>query len=151
MRHRSLAKVFGRRPEPRKALFRGLATALLESERIETTLQKAKELRRVVEPLVTLAKRGDLHARRQAAGFLYRPEVVKKLFADVAQRFKTRQGGYTRIYRVGRRRGDDHDRVRLERFQRPVVVCVAGFGRNAELIAGLGKSPLVDVNQPRKL
>ena len=114
MRHRSLAKVFGRRPEPRKALFRGLATALLKQERIETTLAKAKELRRVVEPLVTLAKRGDLHARRQAAAFLYTKDVVAKLFADVGPRFKDRQGGYTRIFKIGRRRGDGAEMALIE-------------------------------------
>jgi large subunit ribosomal protein L17 len=106
MRHRLAGRTFGRRSDQRKALFRGLATSLLDAERIETTLAKAKELRRVVEPLVTLAKRGDLHARRQAAAFIYKAEVVKKLFTEVAERFKTRAGGYTRIYQLGQRRGD---------------------------------------------
>ncbi len=97
---------FGRRADQRKALMRGLATSLLDKGRIETTLVRAKELRKVVEPLITLGKRGDLHARRQAASYLYGKQVVSKLFGEVAQQFKDRPGGYTRIYQVGQRRGD---------------------------------------------
>ena len=106
MRHRMETSSFGRRPNQRKALMRGLATSLLDKGRIETTLAKAKELKKVVEPLITLGKRGDLHARRQAAGYLYKREVVAKLFGEVAERFKTRPGGYTRIMQLERRRGD---------------------------------------------
>jgi large subunit ribosomal protein L17 len=114
MRHRVAGRTFGRRPDQRKALLRGLATALLDHGRIETTVPKAKELRRVVEPLVTLGKRGDLHARRQAAAYLYRPETLQRLFGEIAARFKDRAGGYTRIYRLGQRRGDGAEMCLIE-------------------------------------
>lgn len=118
MRHRVAGRTFGRRPEQRRALLRGLANALIDYERIETTVAKAKELRRVVEPLITLAKRGDLHARRQAASYLYRKESLKKLFGELADRFRERQGGYTRILHVGRRIGDGAELALIE-FLRP--------------------------------
>lgn len=114
MRHKVNKRTFGRRPEGRKALLRGLATSLVENERITTTVVRAKELRKVVEPLVTLAKRGDLHARRQVAAYLYKNEAVKKLFSELAERFRTRPGGYTRIFRKGFRRGDGAETVIIE-------------------------------------
>ncbi|MCB0308841.1 MAG: 50S ribosomal protein L17 [Bdellovibrionales bacterium] len=114
MRHRTNKRAFGRRPDARKALFRGLATSLVEHERIVTTITKAKELRKVVEPLVTLAKRGDLHARRKVAAYLYKKKAVSKLFEEIADRFKTRPGGYTRIYRQGFRRGDGAETAIIE-------------------------------------
>ncbi|MFD2680970.1 50S ribosomal protein L17 [Bacillus seohaeanensis] len=104
----------GRTSAQRKALLRDLATDLIINERIETTETRAKELRSVVEKMITLGKRGDLHARRQASAFI-RHEVanaengqdaVQKLFADIAPRYNERQGGYTRIMKVGPRRGD---------------------------------------------
>jgi large subunit ribosomal protein L17 len=106
MRHRMAGRTFGRRPEQRKALMRGLASQLLIHERITTTVEKAKELRSYVEPLITLGKRGDLHARRQAGQVLYGRPVLSKLFGEIAKRFQDRKGGYTRIYKTGRRRGD---------------------------------------------
>ncbi len=106
MKHRVAGKTFGRRPEQKKALFRGLATSLVQYERIETTIVKAKEMRRIVEPLITLGKEGTLAARRKALSYLYSKETVAKLFGELAERFKTRQGGYTRIFHLGLRRGD---------------------------------------------
>ncbi|WP_409291000.1 50S ribosomal protein L17 [Peribacillus sp. SCS-26] len=112
----------GRTSSQRKALLRDLATDLIVSERIETTEAKAKELRSVVEKMITLGKRGDLHARRQAAAFI-RNEVanaetgqdaLQKLFADIAPRYEERQGGYTRIMKVGPRRGDGAPMVIIE-------------------------------------
>ncbi|WP_062349864.1 50S ribosomal protein L17 [Bacillus kwashiorkori] len=112
----------GRTSDQRKALLRDLATDLIINERIETTEARAKELRSVVEKLITLGKRGDLHARRQAAAFV-RHEVaneennqdaVQKLFADIAPRYAERQGGYTRIMKVGPRRGDGAPMVVIE-------------------------------------
>ncbi|SDC50407.1 50S ribosomal protein L17 [Shouchella lonarensis] len=102
----------GRTSSQRKALFRDLVTDLIINERIETTEAKAKELRPIVEKMVTLGKRGDLHARRQAAAFVRKEmaneeqDAIQKLFADIAPRFSERQGGYTRILKVGPRRGD---------------------------------------------
>ncbi len=112
----------GRLSHQRKAMLRDLATDLIINERITTTEARAKELRRTVEKLITLGKRGDLHARRQAASFV-RVEVaneetgasaVQKLFADIAPRYAERNGGYTRILKVGPRRGDAADMVVIE-------------------------------------
>ncbi len=114
MRHRVDGRTFGRRPEQRKALLRGLANSLLDAERIVTTLEKAKELRRVVEPLVTLAKKGNLFSRRRAGSYLYRRETLTKLFGEIAERFRDRKGGYTRIYRLGRRIGDGAQKAIIE-------------------------------------
>ncbi|MCL6445587.1 MAG: 50S ribosomal protein L17 [Alicyclobacillus sp.] len=112
----------GRTSGARKALFRSLVTDLFLYERIQTTEAKAKELRKVADKLITLAKRGDLHARRQAAAYI-RPETlgdltgqdaVQKLFSDIAQRYRDRNGGYTRIMKVGPRRGDAAPMVLIE-------------------------------------
>lgn len=109
----------GRTSSQRKALLRDLATDVLMYERIETTEEKAKEVRRLVEKLITLGKRGDLHARRQAAKVI-RHEVVdgktvlQKLFDDVAPRYAERQGGYTRILKLGQRKGDGANMVIIE-------------------------------------
>mgnify|MGYP005611299133 FL=1 len=112
----------GRTSSQRKALLRDLATDLIVFERIETTEAKAKELRSVVEKMITLGKRGDLHARRQAAAFI-RNEVaneesghdaLQKLFSDSAPRYEDRQGGYTRIMKMGPRRGDGAPMVVIE-------------------------------------
>ena len=112
----------GRTSSQRKALLRDLATDLIVFERIETTEARAKELRSVVEKMITLGKRGDLHARRQAAAFI-RNEVaneesgqdaLQKLFCDIAPRYEERQGGYTRIMKMGPRRGDGAPMVVIE-------------------------------------
>ncbi|MCP8618017.1 50S ribosomal protein L17 [Salirhabdus salicampi] len=110
----------GRTTDQRMALLRNLATDLIIHERIETTEAKAKELRSVVDKMITLGKRGDLHARRQAASFLRRVEAgeeqdaLQKLFSDVAPRYEDRQGGYTRILKLGPRRGDGAKMVIIE-------------------------------------
>jgi large subunit ribosomal protein L17 len=106
MRHLKQGRKLGRTTAHRKALLRNLATALLEHERIITTEPKAKELRRVADKLVTLGKRGNLHARRQALQVVQSNSVVQKLFNEIAPRFAGRQGGYTRILRLGYRPGD---------------------------------------------
>ncbi|WP_223703203.1 50S ribosomal protein L17 [Sutcliffiella deserti] len=112
----------GRTSAQRKAMLRDLTTDLIISERIETTEARAKELRSVVEKMITLGKRGDLHARRQASSYV-RHEVanqetgqdaVQKLFADIAPRYDERQGGYTRIMKLGPRRGDGAPMVIIE-------------------------------------
>jgi large subunit ribosomal protein L17 len=106
MRHLKQGRKLGRTTAHRKALLRNLATALLEHERIITTEPKAKELRRVADKLVTLGKRGNLHARRQALQVVQSNAIVQKLFNEIAPRFSGRQGGYTRILRLGYRPGD---------------------------------------------
>lgn len=112
----------GRTSSQRKAVFRDLVTDLFLYERIQTTEAKAKELRRIADKMITLAKKGDLHARRQVAAYV-RPEpvsedaeqdVIQKLFADIAPRFAERNGGYTRIMKVGPRRGDAAPMVLIE-------------------------------------
>lgn len=101
-----LKRKLGRVSANRKMLFRGLVTALIERERIETTVIKAKETRSLAEKMITLAKKGDLHSRRLAAEVITEPKVLQKLFDNVAGRYKDRNGGYTRILKVGPRRGD---------------------------------------------
>ncbi len=107
MRHQYGFSKLNRHGQHRRALLRNLATALLRHERIETTLVKAKALRGYAEHLITLGKRGDLHSRRLAAREVHDHEVLQKLFADLAPRFSTRNGGYTRVLRTGFRRGDN--------------------------------------------
>jgi large subunit ribosomal protein L17 len=116
MRHRVAHRKLGRTTPHRIALLRNLATALFEKERIRTTLPKAKELRPFAERLITLAKREEdrLHARRLAARHIQDPAVVKKLFDTIGSRFATRPGGYTRILRLGPRKGDGAEMAYLE-------------------------------------
>ncbi|CAM4011373.1 50S ribosomal protein L17 [Geobacillus sp. FSL K6-0789] len=112
----------GRTTSQRKALLRDLATDLIINERIETTEARAKELRAVIEKMITLGKRGDLHARRQAAAFIRKEvansetgqDALQKLFSDIAPRYQDRQGGYTRIMKLGPRRGDGAPMVIIE-------------------------------------
>jgi large subunit ribosomal protein L17 len=87
-------------------MFRSLVTALFRNDRIRTTQVKAREVRPIAEKLITLAKRGDLHARRQAAGMILDPAVLQRLFDEIGPRYQDRQGGYTRIVKLGQRRGD---------------------------------------------
>ena len=104
----------GRDSSARKALLRGIVTSLFQHERIETTEAKAKELRKVADKMLTLAKRGDLHARRQVMAYMMDEDVVKKLFDEVAPKYKDSQGGYTRIIKAGVRQGDAAPMVIIE-------------------------------------
>jgi len=106
MRHGCAGRQFGRDTSHRKALLRMLVTSLLRNEKIETTVAKAKEIRPLAEKMITLAKRGDLHARRQALSFINDEAVVSGLFSQIAPRFAARNGGYTRIIPTRRRPGD---------------------------------------------
>jgi len=106
MRHLKSGRQLSRNSSHRWALMRNLITALLREEKIQTTDPKAKELRRWVERVITLGKRGDLHARRQAAAIVQDKTVVQKLFDTIGPRFKERPGGYTRIIKLGVRHGD---------------------------------------------
>ena len=114
MRHQHAFRKFQKSPAHRRAMFRNMATSLLREERIETTVEKAKELRRVVEPLITLAGEESLHARRQAYEYLLDKEVVRKLFSEIGPRFKARPGGYTRIVRTRNRAGDAAELAMME-------------------------------------
>src|ERR1700734_4046537 len=107
MRHAKTHRKFNRRSDHRKAMLANLANALIKHEQITTTLPKAKDLRPVVEKLVTLGKRGDLHARRQAIAQIKDVDLVRKLFDVLGPRYKTRHGGYTRVLKAGFRQGDN--------------------------------------------
>jgi large subunit ribosomal protein L17 len=114
MRHRNAGYKLGRNTSHRRALLRNLVTAVLVEDRIETTITKAKAIRPLVERMITLGKRGDVHARRQAASFLMTPEAVTRLFATVAPRYGSRNGGYLRITRSGARKGDAAEMAFIE-------------------------------------
>src|ERR1700712_5399668 len=107
MRHGKVHRKLNRTSEHRRAMFANMAAALIKPEQITTTLPKAKDLRPVVEKLITLAKRGDLHARRQAVGKIRDLGMVKKLFEVLGPRYKERNGGYTRVLKAGFRYGDN--------------------------------------------
>jgi len=100
--------------DQRKAMLRNLVTSFLKHGKIETTITRAKETRSLAEKMITLAKRGDLHARRQVLAFVTEEDVVTKLFNDIAPKYADRNGGYTRIYKIGPRRGDGAEAVILE-------------------------------------
>ncbi len=106
MRHRMSGRKLNRTSSHRKAMFSNMTVSLLEHEQITTTLPKAKELRRIADKMITLGKRGDLHARRQALAVLKDNEIVSKLFSSLAERYKERNGGYTRVLKAGNRYGD---------------------------------------------
>ncbi len=106
MRHRKAGRKLGRTSSHREAMLRNMVTSLLDQERIVTTIPKAKETRRMAERMITLGKRGDLHARRQALAYIRSKEIVAKLFDQLSSQYAQRQGGYTRIIRTGTRLGD---------------------------------------------
>jgi large subunit ribosomal protein L17 len=114
MRHRKDHRKLSRTHEHRRALLRNLVTALFQYERIETTVAKAKESRRLAERMITFAKEGDVAARRHVSRFVTKPEIVSKLFATIAPWYTERNGGYTRIIRIGHRLGDAGETVYLE-------------------------------------
>jgi large subunit ribosomal protein L17 len=114
VRHQRAGKKLGRDASQRRALYSNLACALIEHGRIKTTEAKAKAVKPIAEQMITLGRRGDLHARRQALAFLRSQDVVHKLFADVGPRFADRPGGYSRIVKIGPRAGDAAQMVYLE-------------------------------------
>jgi len=118
VRHGMSGRKLNRTSAHRKAMFANMAVALLKHEQIKTTLPKAKELRPVVERLITLGKRGDLHARRQAASRLPDDVIVRKLFAELAERYQGRAGGYTRVLKAGFRYGDNAPMAIIELVDR---------------------------------
>jgi len=119
MRHRKAFRKLSRTREHRRAVLRNLVTSLFQHERIETTVAKAKEARRVGERMITFAKRGDLSARRHVASYVHGDDVVRKLFDTVAPWYAERNGGYTRIVRIGRRLGDGGETALLELVKSP--------------------------------
>ncbi len=118
MRHRMSGRKLNRTSSHRKAMFANMTVSLLTHEQIVTTVPKAKELRRVADRIITLGKRGSLHARRQAASFLRDDEAVRKLFGPLAERYQERPGGYTRVLRAGFRYGDNAPMAVIELVDR---------------------------------
>lgn len=114
MNHNKSYRKLGRRSDHRKAMLMNLTISLLKEERIETTVTRAKELRKFAERMVTLGKKGDLSARRRALAFLRDEDTVTKLFSDVATKYADRNGGYTRIMRTTVRRGDSAEMAIIE-------------------------------------
>ena len=114
MRHKRAGYKLKRDAGSRKALFKGLVTSVIEHERVVTTVPKAKAIKPLVEKMITLAKRDTLHTRRQAAAFLETPGTVKKLFDKLGTRFGQRNGGYTRVVRLGFRKGDGAEQAMVE-------------------------------------
>ena len=121
MRHQRAGKKLGRDAAHRKALYANLTCALIEHGRIRTTVTKAKAVKPIAEQMITLGRRGDLHARRQAVAFLRSKDVVHKLFAEVGPAFADRPGGYARIVKLGPRAGDAAEMAYLELVEGPVV------------------------------
>jgi large subunit ribosomal protein L17 len=121
MRHRVEKRKLGRTSSHRLAMLRNLVTSLLDKERVETTHAKAKELRRVADRMITLGKKGDLASRRRALRIVRSQDVVKKLFSDIALRFESRPGGYTRIFQTGPRSGDGASMALIELVDRPAA------------------------------
>ncbi|MDY0240702.1 MAG: 50S ribosomal protein L17 [Rhodospirillaceae bacterium] len=120
MRHGMSGRKLNRKTQARKALFAALAHGLFKHEQITTTLPKAKDLRPIAEKLITLGKRGDLHARRQALAVIKDEKIVGKLFTTLADRYKERQGGYTRVLKAGFRYGDAAPMAIIELIDRDV-------------------------------
>ena len=121
MRHGMSGRKFSRTSSHRKAMFDNMAAALIKHEQITTTLPKAKDLRPIVEKLITLGKRGGLHCRRQALSMLQDTTVTEKLFSTLAERYATRQGGYIRILKAGFRHGDSAAMAVIELVDRDVA------------------------------
>lgn len=118
MRHRVAGRKLSRETSHRKMLFRNQVTELLRHGKIVTTQAKAKEVRPLAEEMITLGKDGDLHSRRQASEFITDRRVVKKLFDEIAPKYENRRGGYTRMFKLGRRLGDGAPVARLELVER---------------------------------
>jgi large subunit ribosomal protein L17 len=114
MRHRSKGRQLSRTKTHRRAMLRNMVTSLFRADRVETTSAKAKELRPFAERLITLARRGDLHARRQVERHIKDRDVSGRLFTEIGPRFAARPGGYTRILKLGHRQGDGAEMARIE-------------------------------------
>jgi large subunit ribosomal protein L17 len=121
MRHQRTGKKLGRDSAHRRALYANLASNLIEHERIKTTITKAKAVKPIAEQMITLGRRGDMHARRQAVAFLRSKDIVHKLFDELGPRYAERPGGYSRIIRIGPRQGDAAEMCYLELVDTPLV------------------------------
>ena len=145
MRHRKASLKLNRTTSHRQAMFRNMVTSLFKHERIRTTGAKAKELRRLAEHLITLAKRGDLHARRQALAVIREKDVVHKLFDEANEKFGHSAGGYTRIVKLGRRTGDAAPMSLIE-----LIVPEAGSKKKAKKKGAKAKATKTKAGTPKK-
>ena len=141
MKHRVVGRRLDRTTEHRTAMFRNLVTSLIRHERITTTTPKAKELKRFADKIITLAKRGTAHARRLANRHVRDVEALNKLFGPLADRFKARPGGYTRLVRVGRRAGDNAELAVIELLDRAAEAVAGGEKGEAKAKAKAAKEP----------
>jgi large subunit ribosomal protein L17 len=140
MRHLKAFRKLNRTSSHRSLMLRNLVTSLLEHERVETTVMKAKEARRIADKMITLGKKGSLHARRRAAAVLMKKTVVQKLFDELAPRYEKREGGYTRIMRVGYRKGDGAEMAFLELVKEEVKGKKKKTGKKSAKKTGTAKS-----------
>ncbi len=152
MKHRVAGRRLDRTTEHRTAMFRNMVTSLLRHERIQTTTPKAKELKRIADKIITLGKRGTPHARRVAHRDVRDVEVLEKLFGPIADRFKARPGGYTRVVRVGPRHGDNAELAVIELVDRaPAEAPAEGEGKKAKgKEAGEAKPPKAKAEKKAK-
>ena len=139
MRHLKTGRKFGRTSAHRKALFRNMVTALIDRERIRTTLAKAKELRGKVEKTITLGKKGTLHARRHALKLVADKDSLKKIFGPLAERYANRPGGYTRVIKLGHRLGDDAPMAFIELVDREDEPSIKPSGKGRKKVEETAK------------
>ena len=144
MRHLKAGRKFGRPSAHRKALFRNMVTALIDRERIRTTLAKAKELRGKVEKTITLGKKGTLHARRHALKLVADRGVLKKIFGPLAERYANRPGGYTRVIKLGHRLGDDAPMAFIELVDREGELPANPSAKGKKKVEGATKKKVAD-------
>ena len=144
MRHLKAGRKFGRPSAHRKALFRNMVTALIDRERIRTTLAKAKELRGKVEKTITLGKKGTLHARRHALKLAADRSVLKKIFGPLAERYANRPGGYTRVIKLGHRRGDDAPMAFIELVDREGELPAKPSAKGKKKVEGATQKKVAD-------
>ena len=144
MRHLKAGRKFGRPSAHRKALFRNMVTALIDRERIRTTLAKAKELRGKVEKTITLGKKGTLHARRHALKLVADRGVLKKIFGPLAERYANRPGGYTRVIKLGHRLGDDAPMAFIELVDREGESPANPSAKGKKKVEGATKKKVAD-------
>jgi large subunit ribosomal protein L17 len=133
MRHNKSGRTLGRKPDHRQHMMRNMVTSFFQNEKITTTVTRAKELRKLAEKMITLAKRGDLHSRRQALRVIREPKVVARLFEMIAPRYADRPGGYTRILRLENRLGDNAPMAIIELVEEGYVAQTTDIADNNEL------------------
>ncbi len=149
MRHRKAGNQLGRNPSHRKAMLRNMVTSLLKYDQIETTDAKAKSLRPVAEKMIGLAKRGDLHARRQALAYIQDKAVAHRLFDEIKDRYLDRQGGYVRIVKKGVRKGDGAS-ISVVQLLTPEGEDKSGKRKKSKGVKGAGRGPEKDMDKKRR-